>query len=134
MSTQTATEHTTTADPPAGDLSARVGRIEAEQAAQRGLLEQIRDRLGSGQAPGKAAAPAGGAPAAGQAPDPATIAQQVRAEIAAADQRRAAEQRETKWRDDVTQTLDKLKRERAPREPETGLRAMVQRALIGRQR
>lgn len=127
------TNPTTTAEPPAGDLSDRVGRIEAEQAAQRGLLEQIRDRMPGGQAPA-AGAPAAGAPAPGQAPDAATIVQQVRAELAAADQRRAAEQSETKWKDEVTKTLDKLKKERSPREPETGLRAMVQRALIGRQR
>lgn len=131
MTTQTAPGHTTTADPPAGDLSARVGRIESEQAAQRGLLEQIRDRLGSGQAPAPGPAPA--APAATQAPDPATIVQQVRGEIEAADRRRKAEQAETKWKDDVTQVIDKLKKERAPREPETGVRAAVQRALIGRQ-
>lgn len=133
MTTQTAPDPTTTADPPGGDLSARVGRIESEQAAQRGLLEQIRDRLGGGQAPAPGQAP-GQAPAPGQPADPATITQQVRAEIAAADARRQREQAETKWKDDVTQTLDKLKRERSPREPETGVRALVQRALIGRQR
>lgn len=125
----------THADPPAG-LEGRVGAIEAEQRAQRGILEQIRDRLGGGPA---SAAPGQGAPAAGSAaaagPDlAAAIAQQVRDEITAADQRRAAEQKETRWKDDVTQTLDKIKRERAPREPETGVRARVQRMIIGRQR
>jgi hypothetical protein len=132
MTTPQGTGTTSTADAPAGDLSARVGRIEAEQAAQRGLLEQIRDRLGGGQAP---AAPAAGPAGPGGAPaDPAAIIAQVRRELTEADQRRAAEQAETKWKDGVNQTLDKLKRERAPREPEAGVRAMVQRMLIGRQR
>jgi hypothetical protein len=121
----------TTADPP-GDISTRVNRIEAEQTAQRGLLEQILSKVGGGAAGPAAPAPA---PAAGGAGlDMAAIQQQVRSEIQEADRRRAAEQNETRWRDDVNKTLESVKRERMPREPETGVRATVQRLVIGRQR
>jgi hypothetical protein len=120
----------TTADPP-GDIDARVNRIEAEQKRQGGLLEQIAAKLGGTSAP---PAPGPAAAAGGAALDMAAIQQQVRSEIQEADRRRAAEQNETRWRDDVNKTLESVKRERMPREPETGVRATVQRLVIGRQR
>lgn len=125
---------TTTADPDR-PLEKRVDGIEAEQKRQGGMLEQILAKVGGGQAP---AAPGGTDPAAGGPVSAAAmqgeIAQRVREEIQLADQRRAAEQEETKWKDGVNQTLEKIKRERAPREPETGVRAAVQRLVIGRQK
>lgn len=125
------------ADPKTdAPIDQRVSAIEQEQKRQGGMLAQILDRLpGAPAGPGgptPPAAPAGGPGTPGQV-DIGAIQQQVRDEIAAADQRRAAEQKETKWRDDVTATLAKLRRERQPREPETGVRAMLQRMVIGRQ-
>lgn len=130
---------TTDPAPPAGQdagLASRVSTIEDEQKRQGGMLEQILARLpGQGGAPAGGAGGTGGAPAGGAAAplDLAAVQQQVRDEIAAADKRRAAEQAETKWRDDVNGVIAGLRRERQPREPETGVRAAVQRMLIGRQ-
>lgn len=118
------------ADPPA-DTSARMTKIEQEQARQGGMLEQILNRLGGQGQGGTPPAPGGGSGAGGV--DLATIQQQVRDEITAADNRRAAEQKETKWKDDVNNALEQVKRERQPREPEAGVRGVVQRLLIGRQ-
>jgi hypothetical protein len=120
---------------PGAGTDQRLAAVEAEQKRQGGVLDQILGRLpGAPAGPGgptPPAAPAGPAGGPGGV-DIASIQQQVRDEIAAADQRRQAEQKETKWRDDVTKTLERLHRERQPREPETGVRAMVQRMLIGR--
>lgn len=127
--------NTTTADPPAaGTVEQRVGQLETEQREQRGLLEQILTRVSGGQAPAPAApAPPAGGPARSPADLAAEVRRQVLQEIQDADRRRAAEQAETKWRDDVNTTLEKVRREKAPREPETGVRAVFQRMVIGRQ-
>lgn len=111
------------APPAAGDADARLKAMEDEQRRQGALLERI------------AAGGGAGTPAA--VPDkpeakPASLAEQVRQEIAAADERRKAEESEKTWRADVNETLEKVRAEHAPREPEKGFRATLQRLLIGR--
>lgn len=133
----------TTDQPPApapgstsSGLEGRVDTIEKEQKRQGGMLQQILDRL-PGSNGGGGAPPAGGAPAPTSGTgvvDLAAIQQQVRDEIQQADQRRANEQKETKWRDDVNAAVEHIKRERRPREPEQGVRGLVQRMIIGRPR
>lgn len=115
---------------PDGDLGARVGKIETEQREQRGILEQVLAAVKPGGGGGQAPAPAG-SPAPGTV-NIGAIQQQVRQEIEAADRRRAAEAAEKGWREEVTAVVETVKREKTPREPETGPRAFVQRLLIGR--
>lgn len=128
-----ATEPVTTADPDK-PLERRVDSIEAEQKRQGGILDTIAAKLGAGAAPAAPGPPAPGAGPVSAAAMEGEIQRRVREEIQAADQRRAAEQAETKWKDGVNKTLEAVRRERAPREPETGVRAAVQRLVIGRQK
>ena len=122
---------TTTADPPAeGKLGERVEKIENEQREQRGILDQILAKVSGGKGPDNPApSPSGGAV---QAVSPVDIQAQVRKEIADADARRQREQDETKWRDEVSRTVEQVKREHQPREPEAGPRGFLQRLTIGR--
>jgi len=119
------------AAPPAEPgADARMDRIEATQAEQGGMLEKILERLpGKPEDPPTGTAPAG---AAGNAP--ADIQATVRQEIAAAEQRRAAEAKakgEDDWRKSVDETLEVVKAERAPREPDTGFRGRLRKFTIG---
>lgn len=121
-------------DPPAGDGSqatdARFERIEAEQREQRGILDKVLAAVtgGAGAAAGQGSPPA---PGSGAGVDPASIAAQVRQEIADADQRRQTQAADKAWRDDVTETIAKVKEERQPREPQTGIKAKARRAMFG---
>lgn len=123
----------TTGDPPPSnaELENRLDRVE-------GALGRIEQAItggarGDGHA-GQTGQGPGGAPGGQGAVDAAAIQRQVLEQIQEADRRRAAEQTETKWRDGVNAVVDTLRRERMPREPETGLRGVLQRALIGRPR
>lgn len=105
--------------------AARLDKVEAEQARQGGMLETILHRVSGGAQGQPPAGPGGQAPAG----DAASIAAQVRKEIAEADQRRKAEEDDKTWREGVTQTVEQLKAEQAPRDPEKGLRGLLQRAI-----
>jgi hypothetical protein len=112
------------AAPAAAGDDSRIANLEREQQRQGHLLEKIAAGMG-------AAGPAAGPAAAGETPPPLSLADQVRKEIADADQRRKSEEDEHTWRAGVTDMVEQLKAERAPREPEKGVRARVQRALFG---
>lgn len=145
------------ADPPAGGaqggapddagddeagrirtLDERFGKIEHEQAEQRGLIQQVLDRLpgrSGGQAEGEPDPAASNPPAGG--PGPADIVGTVRAEIAAAEtRRRAEEQQHAEQRGEteriVQEQMEKLRGEQAPRDPQTGFRGRLQRITIGK--
>lgn len=122
------------ADPPADEgpkVDERMDRIEATQREQGGMLEKILERL-----PGK---PEGDPkpdsdPAKGE---PADIQSAVRREIAAARQREEAEARakgDADWRAHVDEALETLKPEKPPREPQTGVKGKLQRAMFGSDR
>lgn len=120
-----------TADPaPPTGADARIDRIEATQREQGAVLGRLEQLLTGGARPqGQHAAP--GQPQ-GQ-PQPADIAAQVRREITEADQRRRAEEDDATWRAGISETVEKLKTERAPREPQTGWRATLQRLVVGKE-
>jgi hypothetical protein len=112
--------------PPAG-ADARIDRIEATQREQGAVLGRLEQLLTGGAGPqGQHAA---GGPAQPQAGD---IAAQVRQEIMDADQRRRAEETDATWRAGVTESIEKIKAEIAPREPQTGFRATLQRLIVGK--
>lgn len=133
------------AEPPAGEPDKEAGRIrslderfkaiETEQADQRGMLEQIRDAVTGGHT-GADGDQGEGAPAApGPGEQRHGIGAEVRRQIEEAEKRRAAEEGERKageWRQSVEDRLEALKPEAAPREPQTGFRGRVQRAMFGR--
>jgi hypothetical protein len=129
MSEQAGTHETDLEAERVESLDARFGKIEAEQAAQGGKLDQILSRLGS------AAAPEGKAHAAAQAHTEdrldagSSIADQVRAAVQAVGaeqaQKAAADQHE---RDH--QALREM-REKPPRETTQGWRGKLQRAMYG---
>lgn len=116
------------APPPAGaPADDRLTRLEATQREQGQMLERVLQAVGGGApAQGQHAAPGQGQPQA------ADIAAQVRREITEADQRRKAEETDATWRAGVTEAVEKLKAENAPREPQTGWRARLQRAVVGK--
>jgi len=134
-----AADSSTAQDPEAGRIQAlddRFGAIETEQREQRGILDKVLAAVtpgGDAAPPGGHAAGSGAASGAAPLPSPAAaIAQQVRDEIAAADARRAQQDADKAWRDDVTATVEKVKAEQQPRPPQTGIRARLQRAMIGK--
>jgi hypothetical protein len=110
---------------------ARLDRLESVQREQGAVLERVLAAV-TGGGSHVAPAPAGGGQAQGQ-PSPAEIAAQVRKEIADADQRRKAEESDATWRAGVTEVIEKVKAETAPREPQTGWRARLQRAIVGKE-
>jgi hypothetical protein len=130
--------------PPAGDgeagrvqaLDARFAQIENEQREQRGILDKIAAAVGQGGSGG--GAPAGGqgdggqGAGAGPVPSAASIAAQVRQEIADADQRRKAEEDDKTWRAGVNEVVEKIRAEQQPRPPQTGLAARVRRVVLGK--
>lgn len=126
-------------EPPDGD---RMSKIEAEQAEQKatlaehgGMLTKILDRL-PGKPPDPAPAPGDPPPKGPNAP-PEDIQGTVRREIEAANKRAADEAKakgEADWRASVDETLEKLKPETAPREPQAGVRGRLQRAMFGSDR
>ena len=120
------------AAPPQGGggdapVDARLDRLEKTQEQQGKLLETIAAAVtgGGAAAPAAGAAP-DGAPAASQG-----LAQIVRQEIADADQRRRAEETDEQWRKGVDEVVEHVRAERAPRDPERGLRGRAQRLLFG---
>jgi hypothetical protein len=120
-------------DPPpdpaqGGTADARITAIEQTQRQQGQVLDRVLAAVTGGAAP---AGQHAGAADAQQAP--ANIAEQVRREIADADQRRKAEEDERTWRAGVTEVVEKVKAEKAPREPETGVRATLRRIIIGKE-
>lgn len=125
------------ADPPKDDE--RMAKIEAEQAEQKatlaehgGMLTKILDRLPGGEA--KPDPTSEGTTSQPSTASPVDIQGEVRREIAEA---RAREQAEAKakgdadWRASVDEVLETVKAEKAPREPQTGVRGKLQRMLIG---
>lgn len=123
---------TTTSDPPASnaELEGRLDRVEGTL----GRIEQLLTGARGGGQTGQTGQGSSGAAPGGQAVDAAAIQRQVLEQIQEADRRRAAEQTETRWRDSVNQAVEAIRRERQPREPETGLRGVLQRMVIGKQR
>lgn len=120
--------------PPAPDSggdktdSARLDALEQRESRVEGLLEQVLERL-----PGKPAPDDTGDGTGGQPPPP-DISSAVRAEIEAAQQRQAEQDRakaDADWRASVDEQLEKLKPEQRPRMPQTGLRGRLQRAMFG---
>ena len=109
-------------------LDDRFAAIENEQREQRGILDKIAAAVGGGQG----GAPAGGGQGGAPVPPVASIADQVRQEIADADQRRRAEEDEKTWRAGVTEFIEQVKAEKAPRPPQTGLAARARRAVLGK--
>jgi hypothetical protein len=120
------------AEPPKGDSAdARLDRVEATQREQGAVLGRIEQLLRGGRGQGD-----GGGQGQQQGtaqPSPGDIAAQVRQEIADADQRRQAEEDERTWKAGVNEVIEKVKQENAPREPETGVRARLQRWLVGKE-
>lgn len=107
--------------------------IQREQREQRGMLEQLIARIPGGKTispdPGTSTATtAGGTPGL----DIGSIQDTVRRQIDEADRRREADKQERDWREDVTKTVETIKAERLPREPQTGVRALLRRAMYGR--
>lgn len=136
---QQPTTASTTGAPADGEAGriASIEQIQQEQREQRGLLEQLLTRLpgadnnaGQGAQGGKstgAAAPATPGLNIGQ------IQEEVRRQIQETDQRREQDKAERDWREQVTATVEQVRQERQPREPQTGVRAVLRRALIGRE-
>lgn len=110
-------------------LDARFGKIEAEQAEQKNLLGQILDKV------------SGAAPDSGKAHDKAqahteqrldagsSIADQVKAAVAAVGAEQAQKEREEQHAKDH-QALAEA-REKQPREAQAGWRGKLQRAMYG---
>lgn len=136
--------------PPAGDaggeegriksLDDRFGKIEHEQAEQRGILSRIEQALGGRpKVPGTGSASSPPTESGSRTEPDGTglsIAEQVKrgvAEIEERKQREAAEQQakdaDQAWRKGVDERLA----ERRPAEPRTGRKVKLQRALFGRQ-
>jgi hypothetical protein len=116
------------AQPPAD--GARLDRLEQTQREQGAVLERVLAAV-TGGAAGAHAAPGQGQQQ-GQ-PSAAEIAAQVRSEIADADQRRKAEEDDKTWRASITEVIEKVKAENAPREPQAGFRARLQRFVVGKE-
>ena len=113
-------------------LDERFGRIEHEQAEQRGLLEQIRDGItGAGKTEGKAHT-------AAQAhtqdrlehPPAETIAEQVRRAVAEVGAEQAAAEARQQHEDHHKQIREA---EQQPREGASGWRARLSAAMYGRE-
>lgn len=110
--------------PPPPDADARIGRLEAEQARQGGLLEEIKAALtgrGGGSNP---PAPEPAQDAAAQVREGVAKIERERAEAADAA---AAGQADKDWRANVERQLA----ERKPGEPATGRKAKLRRFLVG---
>lgn len=115
------------------DLDARFGRLERAQAEQKTTMEAILSKLGGGSPAG--AGSGQGQPGGGSTVDLGSIQDEVRAQISQADARRAKEEgdaRDKAWRDGVDAEIEKVRAERQPREPESGLRARMGRLMFGR--
>jgi hypothetical protein len=120
------------ADPPPAAVDDRLSAVEAEQARQGGMLEQILNRL-----PGKAPAASSQQTGQGPAPEGKSVAEQVREGIAALEAERAATAEadaNKNARQDHAARLAALE-ERVPAEtaatPVGAFRARVQRAVFG---
>jgi hypothetical protein len=130
---QTTTATTTGTEDEAGRIQS-IEQIQREQREQRGMLEQLLGRL---PAPGKvdnntSPAPQGGGTSSTAGLDIGQIQTEVRRQIDEADQRREADKKERDWREEVTQVVERVKQEQQPREQQTGVRAALRRALIGK--
>lgn len=111
-------------------LDERFGKIESEQAEQRGMLEQIRDAVAGKGAAGPAHAKAQEHTEQRLEHPPAeTIADQVRRAVADVDAEKARKERDAAHQADH----DKIKElaERPPRETAAGFRGRLQRAMYG---
>jgi hypothetical protein len=112
--------------PAAGD--ARLDRIEATQREQGAVLGRLEQLLTGGGGPAQGQHAAGGAQ-----PQAGDIAAQVRQEITDSDQRRKREEDDATWRAGVTEKVEKLAAEKAPRDPAPGLRGRLQRIIVGKE-
>lgn len=110
-------------------LDERFAAIETEQREQRGILDKIAAAVGGG---GQGGAPGGQGQGGTPVPPVSSIADQVRQEIADADQRRKAEEDDKTWRAGVSEVIEQIKAEKAPRPPQTGLAARVRRVVLGK--
>ena len=124
---------TTTADT--GESSdARLDALESRQDGMDSKLDRILELL-PGSGPKTGASSSGGDGGSGTDAGTPDIQSQVRAEIAAAQQRQQDEARakgDADWRTSVEERLEQLKPEKTPREPERGPMGRIRRAMYGR--
>jgi hypothetical protein len=121
-------------DPGAGEvgrieaLDERFGRIESEQAEHRSLLEQILGRVGGAEKKAHGEAQQRTEKRL-EEPPAASVAEQVRRAV----QDVQAEQEATRRKADHDAEHEKLRQqaERPPREPVSGFRGKLQRAMYG---
>jgi len=129
------------AEPDPEPQPDRLEQIEAEQATQKatldehgGMLQKILDKLPGGQADPTDGDQAGQGDGGGQSHPPVDVAAAVRKEIADAKARAEDEARakgDADWRKHVDDALEVLKPEKPPREPQTGIKGRLQRAMFG---
>lgn len=112
-------------------LDERFGRIEHEQSEQRGILEQIRNSLGSAKGAERQAHAAAQAHTQDRLEHPpaATIADQVRAAVADVDAERENKRRQAEHDDHHKRLREQA--EQAPRETASGWRGKLAKAMYG---
>jgi hypothetical protein len=114
------------ADPEAQrveSLDARFGKIETEQAEQRGLLQQILGKVGGGDAP-KA-----GDPKPDQPLDMAAMMRKAVEDVGAENARKKAE--EDHAAEHAALRASKPEPEKPPRERQGGARSRLQKIMFG---
>ena len=112
-------------------LDARFGAIEQEQKAQRGLLEQISAAVGGAKAAEQTAQGKAQEHTQDRLANPpaATMADQVRKAVQDVNAEEAQKQRDADHQADHDRIRELA--ERAPREPQSGWRARLQRGMYG---
>lgn len=118
-------------DGEAGRIQS-IEQIQREQREQRGMLEQLLNRLPGSSTPPAASSATTTGTGSTAGLDIGSIQDTVRRQIDEADRRREEDKKERDWREDVTKTVEAVKAERLPREPQTGVRALLRRAMYGR--
>jgi hypothetical protein len=126
-----------TPDPPADpeaqrveSLDARFGKIETEQAEQRGLLQQILGKVGGGLDPTKApgSSATGASPGTGS-PDMAAMMRKAVEDVGAENARKKAEEEHAA--EHAALRASKPVAETQPRERQGGIKSKLQRAMFG---
>lgn len=109
-------------------LDERFGRIESEQAEHRGMLQQILDRVGGAEQDAHGKAQEHTRRRLEQTPAQ-TMADQVKRAVQDVEAEKAAEQ--TRAAHDADHERIRQLAERPPREPVSGFRGRLQRAMFG---
>jgi hypothetical protein len=115
------------ADPEAQrieSLDARFGKIETEQAEQRGLLQQILGKVGGGDAP-----KAGDPKQPDQGLDMAAMMRKAVEDVGAENARKKAEEEHAA--EHAALRASKPVAETQPRERQGGIKSKLQRAMFG---